>query len=78
MEDVILCHLPLIRLTTQLKSIRQVQSIVIRIDWNVVTKELMNFLHYTMLISRSQFLNVVNTTNVGKVYDEFENQVLQI
>ena len=67
MENVILCHLPLIRLTTQLKSIRQIQGIVVCINWDVITKELMNFLHYTMLISRSQFLNVVNTTDVGKV-----------
>ena len=67
MEDVVLSYLPLIGLTTQLNSIRQIQSVVIRVNRNVISKELMNLLYHTLLISRSQLLDIVNTTNVGKV-----------
>ena len=67
MEDVVLSYLPLIGLTTQLNSISQIQSVVICVNRNVISKELMNLLYHTLLISRSQLLDIVNTTNVGKV-----------
>ena len=67
MEHVVLSSLPITRLTTELHSIDEVEGVVIRSNRNIITKELVNFLHNTTLISRGELLDVIRAANVREI-----------
>lgn len=67
-EHLILTHLPLTGRTAELHTIDQIQSVVVRIDRNVISKELVDFLNTAGFISIGQFLNLIRTANISEVY----------
>lgn len=66
-EQRVLRLLPLTGSATQLQTVRQVQRVVVRVDWNVVAEELVHLLHQRVLVRLRQLLDVVNAADVRKV-----------
>lgn len=66
-EQRVLRLLPLTGSATQLQTVRQVQRVVVRVDWNVVAEELVHLLHQRVLVRLRQLLDVVNAADVREV-----------
>lgn len=66
-EQRVLCLLPLTGSATQLQTVRQVQRVVVRVDWNVVAEELVHLLHQRVLVRLRQLLDIVNAADVREV-----------
>lgn len=66
-EHLVLRNLPLRRRTAELKTVDQVQSVVVRVDRDEVSVELVHLLHTAALVRTSQLLEVVLTADVRKV-----------
>lgn len=66
-EEVVLGLLPLVGNATQLHAVGQVQRVVVRVDGNVVSEELVHLLHQRVLVRLRQLLDVVDAADVREV-----------